>query len=26
VMQEGLDRDTHDRLVQGFIDEIKELN
>ena len=26
VMQEGLDRETHDRLVQGFIDEIKELN
>jgi F-type H+-transporting ATPase subunit b len=25
VMQEGLDRETHDRLVQGFIDEIKEL-
>jgi F-type H+-transporting ATPase subunit b len=26
VMQEGLDRETHDRLVQGFIDEMKELN
>ncbi|MBN2082059.1 F0F1 ATP synthase subunit B [bacterium] len=26
VMQEGLDREAHDRLVQGFIDEIKELS
>jgi F0F1-type ATP synthase membrane subunit b/b' len=26
VMQEGLDRETHDRLVRGFIDELKELN
>ena len=26
VMQEGLNREAHDRLVEGFIDEIKELN
>ena len=26
VMQGGLDREAHDRLVQGFIDEIRELN
>lgn len=26
VLQEGLDREAHDRLVQGFINEIKELN
>lgn len=26
VMQEGLDREAHDRLVRSFIDELKELN
>ena len=26
VMRDGLDREAHDRLVQSFIDEIKELN
>ena len=26
AMQEGLDRETHDRLVQSFIDEIREMN